>query len=812
MTVSRDRIRRALIALAGGSAIAVPASAVAQTTTPTSTTAPPPAQSAPPPGPSAPPAPPAATNPVLPTPTTATSTTPPPATPPPAATTNPVLPTPSTSTTPATPPPAPPKVLTTHTQSTSSGTSSLTLASTGKKVKNAAKSRSKKAPNPQSAAAAQHGLAQIALPPSLLANHLGVLPTSALAGGVSDAALRFYRIPLFLLPIYQAAGIQYGVPWQVLAAINEVETDYGRDLSVSSAGAVGWMQFMPETWLQYGVDANNAGLADPYNPADAIFAAARYLRAAGAASDLRGAIYAYNHSTDYVASVLLRAQLIAAYPQAVIGALTGLTQGYLPAAGATVDLYSPGALAAPPLPTAPSPGAPGTGILATGSLTDTASLAVSSTAVRGRQAWVELRAPIRNSIVAVQDGRVVAMGRTHRLGSYVKLRDVYGNIYTYAALGHLDQWYKAPTTPSASALHKALVEREPLSAPRPHTAASAGAQPQTLQVSTPPTVTALGPQQAGSGKARLFAHSDSTFARQAASIAGPLSASQWLPLRVGSVVTAGTSLGSLRGGPATIIGSMRFSIVPAGSQRAVDPRPILDSWRLLDRTLNGQPEGLVGATAGEVFLQPRQVLAQQVLSDPGISIYSCGREDVAAGMVDRRVLAVLEFLSRVGLKPTVSALRCGVSTTSAEGRTSLHAIGDAVDVSAINGIPIGRHQGVGSITDRTIRALLTLQGPFVPHDIYSLMRYPGAPNTQAVPDAASAIRIDYLPEAGTGMSTGSRKATARAIAVPAMPAAGLNTAQWSSLIARAAAIQQPVVSARPSSASVPDGGHARPGG
>ena len=94
-------------------------------------------------------------------------------------------------------------------------------------------------------------------------------------------------MPLFLLPIYKAAAVQYGVPWQILAAINEIETDYGTDLSVSSAGAVGWMQFMPGTWLQYGVDALDAGYADPYNPVDAIFAAARYLRAAGAATNLK---------------------------------------------------------------------------------------------------------------------------------------------------------------------------------------------------------------------------------------------------------------------------------------------------------------------------------------------------------------------------------------------------------------------------------------------------------------------------------------------------------------------------------------------
>ena len=142
----------------------------------------------------------------------------------------------------------------------------------------------------------------VALPPQLVAGQAGAL--AALLGGSANAAsvqaLNFYRIPLFLLPIYRAAAIQYGVPWPILAAINEIETNYGTDLSVSSAGAEGWMQFEPSTWLQYGVDALNAGYADPYNPVDAIYAAARYLKAAGAAGDLSGAILAYNHSEAYV--------------------------------------------------------------------------------------------------------------------------------------------------------------------------------------------------------------------------------------------------------------------------------------------------------------------------------------------------------------------------------------------------------------------------------------------------------------------------------------------------------------------------------
>src|SRR5437879_352643 len=128
-------------------------------------------------------------------------------------------------------------------------------------------------------------------------NNVAVSPQAVLQAGAlaamlagtdaSAQALSFYRIPLFLLPIYKAAAVQYGVPWQILAAINEIETNYGTDLSVSSAGAVGWLQFMPATWLQYGVDALNTGYADPYNPVDAIFAAARYLRPAGAPHDPR---------------------------------------------------------------------------------------------------------------------------------------------------------------------------------------------------------------------------------------------------------------------------------------------------------------------------------------------------------------------------------------------------------------------------------------------------------------------------------------------------------------------------------------------
>src|SRR4051794_17912769 len=157
-------------------------------------------------------------------------------------------------------------------------------------------------------------------------------PGSPPVSSVPPAALESFRLPLFLIPVYQAAGLRYGVPWEVLAAINEIESDYGRNPTESSAGAVGWMQFMPATWSQWGEDANADGMRDPADPVDAIYSAARYLQASGAGSDLRRAVFAYNHADWYVDSVLLRARLIGAYPADVVGTLSSLATARFPVA------------------------------------------------------------------------------------------------------------------------------------------------------------------------------------------------------------------------------------------------------------------------------------------------------------------------------------------------------------------------------------------------------------------------------------------------------------------------------------------------
>jgi murein DD-endopeptidase MepM/ murein hydrolase activator NlpD len=133
-----------------------------------------------------------------------------------------------------------------------------------------------------------------------------------------------------LRTLWEAAGAAYGVPWAVLGAINKIETNFGQNMGPSSAGAVGWMQFMPSTWLRHGTDGNGDGLADPWNAEDAIYSAARYLAAAGAEDDLRRAVFAYNHADWYVEDVL---NLAAVYETGGSGLALSL-----PAAEPQVDL------------------------------------------------------------------------------------------------------------------------------------------------------------------------------------------------------------------------------------------------------------------------------------------------------------------------------------------------------------------------------------------------------------------------------------------------------------------------------------------
>jgi cell wall-associated NlpC family hydrolase len=150
------------------------------------------------------------------------------------------------------------------------------------------------------------------LPVLFIAAAAGVLGGGAGVSLGEGASVQVAGIPPEYLQLFQAAGARYDMPWAVLAGIGKVECDDGQDPdpsctqegSVNYAGAGGPMQFLASTWAIYAVDGNGDGRADRWNPADAIFTAASYLRASGAPKELQRAIFAYNHSTAYVEDVL----------------------------------------------------------------------------------------------------------------------------------------------------------------------------------------------------------------------------------------------------------------------------------------------------------------------------------------------------------------------------------------------------------------------------------------------------------------------------------------------------------------------------
>ncbi len=599
-----------------------------------------------------------------------------------------------------------------------------------------------------------------------------------------------FRFPPFLLPVYQAAGTAYEVPWQVLAAINEVETDYGRDLSVSSAGAEGWMQFLPAEWAQYGVDANGDGYRDPYNPADAIFAAARYLHAAGGAHNIKAAVYAYNHSQAYVESVMLRAQLLGATPPELLGAVTGLTEGRFP-------VYAPSHF--------------GDGFASV-----SAGGSAQEQTIVGTTIYSQAGAPV----IAVQDGEVARIGSSPQLGRFIVLRDAFGNTYTYAQLGHVAQLYPVLEPHVHSTVSSRVQPRH--AEPAPSGPATAGAQPRSplsegaivsgmalgaaAGLETPgssqpaPAAPAAPPALPKPPRARFFREGSEDVYLHA--------------LRVGAQVIAGTVLGHVgaaAGAPAGGEPHIFFQIRPAGTGAPlIDPKPILDGWVALEnssvfRAKGENPFLATSPSAGQVLLESKQQLEPQVLRDAGIRLSACGRANVRSGRVDKRVLGMLEYLSVSGENPTVAGLRCEGPTSPASAAAALNApparSDEQVRITAVNGVPVAAHQGAGSLADETVRRLLGLQGLARPRRVVSLLGYPGSRVASASASAAGWIGVAYGP-------LGSARGHTAALAPGALP-----PASWTKLVARLGEIPDPIVSRTHSAAAIPDpAGAASAGG
>lgn len=167
---------------------------------------------------------------------------------------------------------------------------------------------------------------------------LPVLVIGAATGGIqvsSPSQTAIAEIPVAYLALYEQAGVAFRIPWQLLAGIGKVECEHGQSPDpacsqeglTNSAGAGGPMQFLAGTWQTYGIDADGNGSADRWDPVDAVFSAANYLRASGAPDNIPAAIYAYNHSQAYVNEVLGWATLYQEQAAAVDTTTTGADSG-----------------------------------------------------------------------------------------------------------------------------------------------------------------------------------------------------------------------------------------------------------------------------------------------------------------------------------------------------------------------------------------------------------------------------------------------------------------------------------------------------
>jgi hypothetical protein len=427
------------------------------------------------------------------------------------------------------------------------------------------------------------------------------------------------------------------------------------------------------------------------------------------------------------------------------------------------------------------------------------------------------------------------IGRNRKLGRHVVLQDVYGNRYTYAHLGELSKFYPVPKQDAdASDPNRSARAVAANADPKPDRPASAGRQldasdkkPERDRGGDVPNSAA---QASAPVKERLFAHPDLPGAREAGGLEQQLDSQsrkngkyetyknyfsrpygldpskvRLRPLKKGSRVIGGTIVGRIGQTERGIASHVEFSIRPAGrGAPRIDPKPILDGWKLLEATAIYRASGRnvlhgkdnAGAMSiGQILLLPKPLLEKRVLSDERIDIYECGRDDIRSGQIDRRVLATLEYLAESGLRPGVSSMKCGHGFYTASGNVSEHSSGNAVDIATVNGIPVLGHQETGGVTEQAVRRLMQLQGTMAPHQIISLFEIGGA--TFAMADHDDHIHVGFQPMFGANKKLGKQ-----ALAV-------LKPDQWSNLIARLREIENPVVPTKPSKYSLPAKKHKR---
>jgi hypothetical protein len=424
--------------------------------------------------------------------------------------------------------------------------------------------------------------------------------------------------------------------------------------------------------------------------------------------------------------------------------------------------------------------------------------------------------------VAVNDGVIKKIGDNARLGRYIVLQDAYGNQYTYAQLGSISKVHPVPRQQSLSPKDFKLQTPNDASPSSPATAGDNSKGNRVAAKSAPAKASSTAPANSENSRSRVFALPQRAGNTDNSSVTGQLdqllgssvpgyetfksafsnslqfdsNTMQLKPLKVGSKVTGGSVLGQV-GQTDAQPPHLNFAIRPAGQGApTIDPKPILDGWKLLETTAiyraADKSPFASNPTVGQVLLMSKGALEQRVLNDPALSIYSCGRSDIQTGQIDRRVLAVMEYLVAKGYRLTITSLKCGHSYLTSSGNVSAHSSGDAVDIGAVNGIPITGHQGPGTITEAVIKDLLLLQGTMRPAQIISLMDL--GPPTFILPDHYNHIHVGYTFATG-----GSSIKQLGQILKPD---------QWQRLIQRLGQIQNPKVPSKPSGASLPAKGNS----
>ena len=270
---------------------------------------------------------------------------------------------------------------------------------------------------------------------------------------------------------------------------------------------------------------------------------------------------------------------------------------------------------------------------------------------------------------------IKAVGRSRRLGRFIVLEDAYGNRYTYAELGQIVRARGGVLTPNGAG------------------------QPLVNSQNLRPRIFALPARQREPGRTRLAAHLERSRP----------------PLAVGTHVTGGTVIGFMGGSAGGADPHINFSIRPAGQGAArIDPKPILDGWKLLEATAIYRADGKNpfshGLGVSAVLLLSKESLQRRVLADHSLSLPACARHAIATGQVDHRVLALLEYLVAKGYRLKVSSLQCGNGELAASKQGS----GETVGISEIDGIPVSGHQGAGTPSDSLIKTVLRLQGRCTP--------------------------------------------------------------------------------------------------